>query len=211
MKKRRSEGSISPRHRRYSSTLPKPVPVLVPSSPYRLSPPDRSLTPESDFQKALRFTLRWEGGYVNDPDDPGGATNKGITQKTYDAYRKKKGLPMQSVKQIADQEVQDIYKTGYWDAVLGDRRKWPLNLVLFDTAVNMGPGRAKEFLDQAKKTLDKIPANDVQELSRRVIDLRVNRYYRLVQINPKLKKFLNGWLNRARDLKQASGYYQPLV
>lgn len=206
-----SEGPTGPRQRRYSSTLPKPVRVLVPSSPFTPTPPTRSLTPETDFQKTLRFTLRWEGGYVNDPDDPGGATNQGITQKTYHAYCKKKGLPLQSVQLISDAEVQDIYKAGYWDTVQGDRRGWPLNLVLFDTAVNMGPARANEFLEQANKTLDEIPSNDVQELSRRVIDLRVNRYYGLVLRNPRLKKFLNGWLNRVRDLKQASGYYQPPV
>lgn len=199
------------KRRRYLSTLPKPVLVLVPSGPYTPSPPTRSLTPETNFQMALRFTLRWEGGYVNDPDDPGGATNKGITQKTYDAYRKKKGQALQPVQSISDAEVQDIYKAGYWDTVQGDRQGWPLNLVLFDTAVNMGPARANEFLEQAKKTLDQIPSIDLQELARRVIDLRVNRYYWLVLRNPRLKKFLNGWLNRVRDLKQASGYYQPLA
>jgi hypothetical protein len=70
----------------------------------------------------------------------------------------------------------------------------------------MGPGRALEFLSQAKKTLDTDPSNDGLELARRVIDLRVNRYYALVQRNPRLRKFLKGWLNRARELKQVIGY-----
>ena len=199
------------------SVLPKPV-LVAPEGVFKLSK-SRSrgtpregvraaLTPEvnNPYQQSLRFVLRWEGGYVNDPDDPGGATNKGVTQKTYDGYRRKKGLPLRPVREITDAEVGDIYKTGYWDTVDGDRQPWPLCLVLFDTGVNMGPGRAMEFLGQAKKLLDSDPGNDALELARRVTDLRVNRYYALVQRNPRLKKFLKGWLNRARELKRVIGY-----
>lgn len=185
------------------ATVPKPV-LVSPRGVFRMAARrSRSL---SDYPQALSFVLRWEGGYVNDPDDPGGATNKGVTQKTYDAYRRKQGLALRPVQQITDVEVGDIYKTGYWDTVGGDRQPWPLSLVLFDTGVNMGPGRALEFLSQAKKTLDTDPSNDGLELARRVIDLRVNRYYALVQRNPRLRKFLKGWLNRARELKQVIGY-----
>jgi len=63
---------------------------------------------------ALKFTLRWEGGYVNHPADPGGATNKGVTKKVYDAYRAGKGLGRNDVRNITDDEVHDIYKHGYW-------------------------------------------------------------------------------------------------
>lgn len=183
------------------STLPKPV-WLVPEGVFKF-PTSRSV---SDYPKSLRFVLRWEGGFVNDPDDPGGATNKGVTQKTYDSYCRKKGIPLRRVEQISDAEVGDIYKSLYWDMVGGDREIWPLCLVLFDTGVNMGPGRARMFLTQAKKSMDSDPANDALELARRVIDLRVNRYYFLVQRNPRLKKFLKGWLNRARELKRVIGY-----
>ena len=61
------------------------------------------------FKKALKFVLKWEGGYVNDPDDKGGATNKGITQCTYNGWLKTKGLKPKDVKNITDVEVAQIY------------------------------------------------------------------------------------------------------
>ena len=66
------------------------------------------------FQKALQFVLHWEGGFVDDPDDLGGRTNKGITQRVYDAYRAKKGVPPRDVKNISDDETSDIYFEEYW-------------------------------------------------------------------------------------------------
>ena len=53
--------------------------------------------PTAEFIDALPFVLQWEGGYVNHPNDPGGATNKGVTQKVYDAWRAKNGLPAREV------------------------------------------------------------------------------------------------------------------
>ena len=67
--------------------------------------------PSAAFEASLPFILRWEGGYVNHPNDPGGATNKGVTQRVYDDWRGKKGLARRTVKQIEDAEVHAIYKT----------------------------------------------------------------------------------------------------
>lgn len=69
-----------------------------------------------NFKKTLKFVLQREGGYVNDPTDLGGETNKGITYRTYNAYRKSKGLKPQSVKDISDSEVEDIYYNNYYKA-----------------------------------------------------------------------------------------------
>lgn len=52
------------------------------------------------YQASLKIVLVHEGGYVNHPKDPGGATNKGVTQRVYDGYRKRNGLPARSVKFI---------------------------------------------------------------------------------------------------------------
>ena len=62
--------------------------------------------PSQAFQESLPFILRWEGGYVNHPNDPGGPTNKGVTQKVYDAWRRRQGLPTCDVKLIEDQEAR---------------------------------------------------------------------------------------------------------
>ena len=91
------------------------------------------------FETMLNFVLLREGGYVNDPDDPGGETNHGITHEVYDSYRRSKKLPKRSVKYITDDEVVDIYYNNYYKASGADKIKNPrLAMAVFDTSVNMG-------------------------------------------------------------------------
>src|ERR1700722_18553072 len=91
-----------------------------------------------NFTQALSQVLRHEGGVCDDPRDPGGRTNCGITQANYDVYRKSKGLPPHDVYLMADNERDDIYRTRYWDAVRGDQLPSGLDYVVFDGAVNSG-------------------------------------------------------------------------
>ena len=72
----------------------------------------------ADIKNFIPFILKIEGGFANDPIDRGGATNKGVTIATYEAYCKKKGLPRPSVadlKHISDAHWRDIIKTMFWD------------------------------------------------------------------------------------------------
>lgn len=72
----------------------------------------------ANIDKLIPFILRWEGGFVNDPTDRGGATNKGVTIATYEAYCRQKGLPCPTVEQlknIPDVHWRDIIKTMFWD------------------------------------------------------------------------------------------------
>ena len=72
----------------------------------------------ASIDKLIPFILKWEGGFVNDPTDRGGATNKGVTIATYEAYCSKKGLPRPTVEQLKnmpDAHWRDIVKTMYWD------------------------------------------------------------------------------------------------
>lgn len=101
------------------------------------------------FERALRFVLRWEGGYSDHPADPGGATNMGITQATYDAWRRRQGLPPQPVRNISINEVQAIYRTMYWDPIGADSLPDPLALAAFDLAVNSGVDTARRALREA--------------------------------------------------------------
>ena len=82
------------------------------------------------YKRALDFVLKWEGGFSNHPNDPGGATNCGVTQKTYDIYRKKKKLALQSVKKISPLEVVDVYDKLFWEPIKGDDLKEDVDIAL---------------------------------------------------------------------------------
>ena len=72
----------------------------------------------ASIDKLIPFILKCEGGFVNDPTDRGGATNKGVTIATYEAYCSKNGLPRPTVadlKHISDAHWREIAKTMYWD------------------------------------------------------------------------------------------------
>ncbi len=149
----------------------------------------------ASFEEAYAFIRRWEGGYVNDPDDRGGPTNLGITQATYDRYRQDHGLPTRDVRQITPEEAEAIYRRYYWEASGAARLPRPLGIVHMDTAVNMGGKRAMEFLTEAQRRYP----NDPNAAVEAYLDLRLNRYLELAR-DPSQRKFLSGWLNRLRDL-----------
>jgi lysozyme family protein len=163
-----------------------------------------------EFEDALKFVLKWEGGFTNHPKDPGGATNKGITQKVYDVYKVSRKHPKMSVKHILDFEVKEIYETKYWDLVRAKWLKAPLGLVMFDTAVNFGPAGAIRRLQKAlrlnitgtwtQEISDVIHECDAGKVALEICKLRkIWRNYRVKQ-NPSQKVFLQGWLNRDNDL-----------
>lgn len=101
---------------------------------------------KENFGKSLAMVLVHEGGYVNDPVDPGGATNKGVTQAVYDSWRTSHGQAKQSVKALSVDEIAGIYRLLYWDRVRGDDLASGLDYATFDFAVNSGVSRAAKFL-----------------------------------------------------------------
>lgn len=119
------------------------------------------------FRTALSFTLKWEGGFVNHPKDPGGATNMGVTQATYDAWRKRQGLPPKPVREISLEEAETIYRTRYWDPLPARyaEKDLPLALALFDYAVNSGLGAAKRALAAVGEDWRRIVAYRLQHLA----------------------------------------------
>jgi lysozyme family protein len=104
---------------------------------------------KGNFTAALASVLVHEGGYVNHPKDPGGATNKGVTQRVYDDWRVNRGLAPRSVKHIQTNEIEEIYRKQYWDAVKGDQLPAGVDYCVFDLAVNSGTNRAARFLQRA--------------------------------------------------------------
>jgi len=163
-------------------------------------------------ETALPLVLRYEGGYVNDPLDRGGATNKGITQKVYDSYRAKKGLENQSVRYIAQTEVEDIYYNNYW--LKGKCNDLPSKVAVahFDTCVNSGTNRGAKILQKilgvtvdgliGNKTLAAVKKYSELILMNKYLDERIAFLNRIVANNPTQKKFLRGWLYRVENLRK---------
>ena len=149
------------------------------------------------FQTALAHILRWEGGYSEHPADPGGATNYGITQATYDAWRRSRGLPTRSVREIAREEVEAIYLERYWTpsgALEWDQRGHPgIALYVFDSAVQHGVRRAKDLVKAVGEgVLDNYPIQGLGFLHRE----RVEFYLRLETF----PTFGRGWMRRVADI-----------
>ncbi|WP_407538859.1 glycosyl hydrolase 108 family protein [Deinococcus radiomollis] len=152
----------------------------------------------TDFERALKATLVYEGGLSNNSADPGGLTNFGITQASFWHYLSDKGLPLRSVKTITGTEVRDIYQTRYWDPVT-QGRTWPLNAVLFDVAVNSGVGTALWMLEQAKQTVPPTAPNRMKALALAVCDVRQQFFKDIVKRRPLSAVFLTGWLRRVNE------------
>ena len=98
-----------------------------------------------NFARALAATLRFEGGYVHHPADPGSATNMGVTRAVLAEWR---GAPVSAadVKALSKAEASAIYRRRYWEMVNCDRLPDGVDLAVFDYAVNSGVGRASRAL-----------------------------------------------------------------
>ena len=107
--------------------------------------------PAPRFAACLAVVLRFEGGFTDDPRDPGGATNFGITRRTLARWRGVtpwQSLPVAAVKALDRDEATRIYKTLYWDRCNADALPPGLDLAVFDFAVNSGPERAIAMLQK---------------------------------------------------------------
>ncbi|CAB4140039.1 zliS Lysozyme family protein [uncultured Caudovirales phage] len=160
------------------------------------------------FAVCLPRILKHEGGYVNHPKDPGGATNKGIIQRTYDSWRDRQGQPRQSVKAITPAEVAAIYRRDYWDAVKGDDLPTGVDYAVFDFAVNSGINRAAKFLQRAvgvaddgvigPATLAAVAKADASDTVAKICDARLA----WLQTLPHWPTFGRGWGSRVADVRK---------
>lgn len=104
---------------------------------------------KGNLPACLRVTLPHEGGYVDHPDDPGGATNMGITHRTLAAWRGVPFVSKQAVKSLSLAEATDIYRERYWNVVSGEALPWGVDLAVFDYGVNAGPPQAARDLQRS--------------------------------------------------------------
>lgn len=172
----------------------------------------------ADFKSFFPTLISHEGGYVNDPADPGGETNLGITIGTFRQYAQKLlniAPTSTNLRRLTRDQAGVIYKAQYWDQIGGDAiQLQELANMVFDFYVNAG-GNAIKVLQGvlnglgANLALDgKIGpgtraaltgAKDQREVYRRFKKARIAYYENLAARNPKLKKFLKGWLRRANS------------
>ena len=134
----------------------------------------------NEFKKSLAFTLKWEGTYSNDKDDPGGETKWGISKRAY---------PNLDILNLTPEQAASIYANDYWDKAGCDQIPFPFCTAVFDSAVNLGVGRVLGWLKEAK---------DVKAF----LDKRRRFYYDRVNKSPTSVKYLKGWLNRLNDLSK---------
>lgn len=132
-----------------------------------------------NFDTAIRFIIEHEGGYVFDPDDPGGETNFGISKRAY---------PNINIKKLTKEQAEKIYLIDYWRPGAQNKEEW-IRLVYFDTSVNCGLGAAAKMYKES-------------DSFEGFLWLRVRHYMALIQKKPSMEKFLYGWLRRVYDLEQ---------
>lgn len=162
----------------------------------------------SEFERSLAKVLVHEGGYVNHPKDPGGATNQGVTQKVYDDYRRSMKAAPQSVKLMAVGERDSIYYTRYWTAARCNVLPPGVSYVVFDGAVNSGVSRSVRWLQAAlgvgvdgiiaTETLNAVRAHPNHDRLIADIIARREKFLRSLKTWPTFGK---GWLSRLRGVK----------
>ena len=102
---------------------------------------------DRNFNRAVTATLKYEGGYVNHPSDPGGATNLGVTIATFRRYVKPNGT-IADLKALTVDQAKTVYRRQYWDAVSGAELPDGVDFAVFDFGVNSGPDRAIKRLQK---------------------------------------------------------------
>lgn len=161
--------------------------------------------PASRFDVALAEILRHEGGWVDHPKDPGGATNRGVTLATLSDWLGRLATK-EEVKALTVADVAPIYRERYWNAVKADELPAGVDLMVFDLAVNSGPGRAAKFLQEVVDaavdgqigpgTLAKV--NALHPLA--VIDGMAQRRERFYRGLSAFDTFGRGWMKRLADV-----------
>jgi len=166
------------------------------------------------FDIAIPHTLVWEGGYVHHPADPGGETNRGITDRLDGKVDglvdlDGDGIGDVDIKGLTEAEAKQVYKRRFWDRMQGDKIESQLIAnILFDGYVNMGANGIKliQRIINVKddgifgpKTLAAINCGNELIVYNKYKQARIIYYQDLAERKPSMKVFLKGWLNRIKS------------
>ena len=161
---------------------------------------------KENFDKSFALVLKSEGGFVNNPKDPGGMTNLGVTKKNWEAFVKRTADEKEMRALTAD-AVKPFYKANYWDAEHCDDLPTGLDYAVFDFAVNAGVGRAAKILQRAlgvpedghigPVTMGQIKAASAADLLEKFSNNKKEFYKAL----PTFADFGKGWLSRVDNVQ----------
>jgi lysozyme family protein len=160
---------------------------------------------KKNFNESLDHVLKHEGGWADHRKDPGGATMKGVTLTTYRRHFGK-NKSKKALRNISDDELGQIYRSGYWDKCRCDKLPSGVDYAVFDAAVNSGPGRSAKWLQAAigakqdggigPKTLAKVKEQDAVEVTCTMCDRRL----KFLQSLDTWETFGKGWGRRVEGV-----------
>ena len=165
-----------------------------------------------NFDKAIEHTLQEEGGFVNHPADPGGMTNLGVTARVWEEWV---GHPVDEaqMRALTKADVTPLYQRKYWNATRCSELPTGIDLCVFDTAVNSGPGRAIKLLQEClgvtvdgaigNNTLAAVNQFKDTALIHLIDDYCAARQAFLISL-PTFGTFGKGWTARVQRLKDAA-------
>lgn len=171
----------------------------------------------ADFYQFLPTLLQHEGGWVDDPADPGGMTNKGVTWGTFRIVAEsilELKPSAHNLRRLSNEHAGRIYKAEYWDALRGDDINHQLLAnILFDFYVNAGSHATVtliKVMNQAganlhstsritPKVIQVLHQLDLAEIYMAYKRARISYYTNLAHEHPVLRRFLKGWLARVNS------------
>ena len=162
-----------------------------------------------NFQKSLALMLAHEGGFSNDPHDPGGMTNLGVTRRAWEAYVQRQ-VDEAEMRGLTPAIVAPFYKARYWDACKCDQLPLGVDYAVFDFAVNAGASRASKTMQAALGTAADgiigpatigVATNADPDKFLEKFSAAKEQFYRNL---PTFEHFGKGWLRRVSEVKQTA-------
>jgi len=166
---------------------------------------------KENFDEALKAILHHEGNFVNHPKDPGGMTNLGVTKRVWEEWVGHE-VDEKAMRALTPEIVGPMYKSKYWDKIKGDDLPTGVDYIVFDAAINSGPGRAAKWLQTAvgavpdgaigPGTLAKVEAMEPAAIIEKYQATRLA----FLQSLPTWDTFGKGWGRRVAEVGEAASH-----
>lgn len=164
---------------------------------------------KENFDSVLKAILHHEGGFVNHPADPGGMTNLGVTKRVWEEWVGH-DVDEQTMRALTPEKVAPMYRAKYWDKIKGDDLPTGVDYIVFDAAINSGPGRAAKWLQQVvgvaadgaigpgtMRAVNAMPTPDIVEKYQQI-------RLAFLQALPTWDTFGRGWGRRVQEVQVAA-------